>query len=206
MQLTKMNPNKIQHAQWNPVSRTNEKSLRDLLDDIKEHGIQKPLDVTEDGLLLDGHRRLWCAEALKIKTVPVLVHKTDPASWYQRHNDRRLNKPLSPAEWLEVYIQGGEPPQLIKRKIQKLEEIVGLEQMEAFAGMGISPAIYDLGKHVARYCDKDEPQFIKSAIQWLVGLKQNFAVRAAMRDCAPPEVIVQAIDNDGRLEHTWWVA
>jgi hypothetical protein len=47
------------------------KGLDNLIDDIKERGIQVPLVARKDGTLLAGHNRLLAAKNLKIDTVPV---------------------------------------------------------------------------------------------------------------------------------------
>lgn len=48
-----------------------EREFQGLLRDIGERGILVPLLATEDGLLLDGHRRLEAARKLSLKEVPV---------------------------------------------------------------------------------------------------------------------------------------
>jgi len=42
-----------------------------LFNDIKERGIIVPLIAKKDGTLIAGHRRLFVAQELKMKTVPV---------------------------------------------------------------------------------------------------------------------------------------
>lgn len=37
---------------------------------IKSHGIREPLLITEDGLIIDGHRRFYAAQVHKISAVP----------------------------------------------------------------------------------------------------------------------------------------
>lgn len=46
-----------------------------LCDDILEHGILVPLAVSEDGLLLDGHRRLKAAKKVGLTSVPTRAVK-----------------------------------------------------------------------------------------------------------------------------------
>ena len=41
--------------------------------DVAEHGLRVPLEVTADGVVLDGHARLQIAKQLGIEEVPVLL-------------------------------------------------------------------------------------------------------------------------------------
>jgi ParB-like chromosome segregation protein Spo0J len=47
-----------------------------LVTDVRKHGILVPLLVTEDGLLLEGHRRLAVAKELKLTHVPYGIRPT----------------------------------------------------------------------------------------------------------------------------------
>jgi ParB family chromosome partitioning protein len=53
-----------------PLSAAEQQALRD---DIAARGIQVPIDVDQDGRVLDGHNRVAIAKALGI-TCPVIVH------------------------------------------------------------------------------------------------------------------------------------
>lgn len=44
-----------------------------LVADIKKHGILEPLVISRDSYLVSGHRRLFCAELLGMKTIPVRI-------------------------------------------------------------------------------------------------------------------------------------
>jgi ParB-like chromosome segregation protein Spo0J len=55
------------------VSRPDTTDLSELEASIKQHGIQRPLVVDRDGLVLDGVRRLTVAKSLGMKDVPVII-------------------------------------------------------------------------------------------------------------------------------------
>ena len=53
--------------------------------DIASHGIEQPLEITEDGVVLDGRHRLQAAREFDLKTVPVRVlNPTHPATYMVR--------------------------------------------------------------------------------------------------------------------------
>lgn len=54
----------------------------DLTDDIAAHGIQVPLDILDDGTILDGRTRYSIAKALGIIDIPVRVVRTDDPVGY----------------------------------------------------------------------------------------------------------------------------
>jgi len=59
-----------------------------LLEDIRQHGIRNPLDITRDGRILDGRHRFRAARSLKMAAVPVRFvsprDELDPESFILR--------------------------------------------------------------------------------------------------------------------------
>ena len=45
-----------------------------LIRSIREHGIQEPLVISQDGILLSGHRRLASAKRIGLTFVPVRIN------------------------------------------------------------------------------------------------------------------------------------
>ena len=74
--LDHINPDLIDKNPVNPRLIFREAEMNQLLDSIREVGIQVPLSVYSSGkrfVLLDGERRWRCAKKLNLKTVPVLI-------------------------------------------------------------------------------------------------------------------------------------
>ena len=79
-----------------PVVKTMRRWDRDdprwhaFLDDIKAHGIQEPIEITQDGLILDGETRRQAAKALQLDRVPCrVVEEADATAIIMRHLNRR---------------------------------------------------------------------------------------------------------------------
>ena len=97
----------------------------DLAISIREVGIQEPLTLSADSILLSGHRRLAAAKYLGLKTVPVRVlddvvfnalSKAERLEVLRRHNQQREK---SPGERIREKLLGIDPAgahQELKRK------------------------------------------------------------------------------------------
>lgn len=60
------------------------------LDDIKAHGIQEPIEIAQDGLILDGETRRQAAKALQLAQVPCrVVPDAEATTIIMRHLNRR---------------------------------------------------------------------------------------------------------------------
>jgi hypothetical protein len=189
----------------NPVSRTDDARVRELMKDIAEDGrILKPLTLNQDEILVDGHRRRKAALLLHMTHVPVEHLDGDPHKLWRRLNG--TTEPIRPNSWLWFYLDGGEPPSHQLARIRCLEDAIGRDGMEELARRGVSPAVYDMARYVSRYCEDESNDFLKAVVWWLVGHRQNFITRRAIADQVPAEVIILAVMNDKPLRNTWQVA
>src|SRR3954454_8639725 len=65
------------HEQTALVPTMDDRSFRAFRDDIERRGLLVPLDITRDGVVLDGVARLRAARDLGIASVPVRVVEPD---------------------------------------------------------------------------------------------------------------------------------
>lgn len=84
----------------NPTSvRSDLGPLEELIASIKKNGIQVPILLKEDFLVIDGARRLASAEALKHKTVPIIICHT----WEDVAKHLRPSEPdCLPMDWPDL--------------------------------------------------------------------------------------------------------
>ena len=113
------------------------KKDRGLVEDIRRNGILTPLTISEDGVLLSGHRRHAAAKALGMKTVPVIVHPVvfetmeKDARYkllrdFNQHRDKTFDEKTTEA-MLSVDVEGASDAALIyriKRERVKVESNV----------------------------------------------------------------------------------
>lgn len=84
-----------------------EHELRALADNIEQYGLQEPIFITPDGLILDGHQRVRAYELLGRSTIPVTIvqgaSEHDHTERFIRANlDRRQLDPLAKARAIKA--------------------------------------------------------------------------------------------------------
>ncbi len=67
---TQLQPHPEAHRLLPPISASERDALRA---DIANRGIATPLEITSDGIVLDGHQRLHAAHALALTHLPVAI-------------------------------------------------------------------------------------------------------------------------------------
>jgi len=120
--VNQLEPNPLQ-----PRGNIDPESIKELIDSIKEHGIQEPLIIAQTPAgyqIIAGERRWRAARFLKIKKVPVVVKRTTPQQMLEMaivENVQR--KDLNPIERAKSFLKLKEDYNLstkdIARKIGK---------------------------------------------------------------------------------------
>jgi hypothetical protein len=206
MQTEEVALTELQPAAFNPPQRTADEAITSLLESIRQHGIKVPLAITENGIIIDGHRRYACAVKLGLSTVPVVRHQASTpeeitALWWELC---RSTRKLPPAEVLWFHTHGGKVDGVIGDHIARLEAIIGVEGLERMAEKRVSPGIYTEAAKVANYCGrKQDNDFKARLIWWLVEHKQRLAVRHVMELDGPAESIIDAINEDRPIKLTY---
>jgi hypothetical protein len=187
----------------NPASRTSTSSLEQLKAMIAAQGILMPLLVTEQHILIDGHRRLECARQLGIEMIPVIVVKTDDGAQLFMNVNTGSRK-LTSSEWLEVYMQGGSVPARIRSDIEKLNAIGGRQLLERLKREHISPRMIDIARLVVTRIGGDhyDLDLYRKVISWMVEGRRQWQARHAVKYAysVPPKVLYDAIVNDRDLQ------
>ncbi len=70
--------------------------LTDLADDISRNGLRKPIDITPEGLVLDGRNRLAACKRAKVEPTVEVYDGDDPANFVLSANIHRRH--LSPGQ------------------------------------------------------------------------------------------------------------
>ena len=74
LQVEFLKTSKLFPAPFNPSARTDDASIKPIFDMMKVDGFwpYRPLVITKNNFIADGHRRWTCAKALDIQEVPCL--------------------------------------------------------------------------------------------------------------------------------------
>lgn len=198
--------NTLKPAPWNPEKRTTRASLAPLIKRIEEEGFDpfRPILISKDGYIGDGHRRWMASKALGMTRVPVVfTDKTVEELWAGNAGAR----PVNAREWMAVSILGGvDAPKRQAEQIKEMRTVLGDEGMRFLIERGVSPGIWRLTWKVGTYCKRTDHKFLRQTIYWLVKHRMSDKVQnraLSGDDRIDPRILIQAIENDQPLRVSW---
>lgn len=188
-------------AEWNPIARTGDAALRDLLEKMRREGYleEHPVIIGSDGVLGDGHRRLACAKLLGLKRIPVIYSRRTSRQIYL---DNATQRKQGARDWGSAWAQGlTDLPQPHSVRVKVLVEAVGEERAREICLSGASPEIAVISKNVANYIEKggQTPPETGEIVEWMLRHGQRRPCLEAMRDGVLPQSLIAAIREDRRL-------
>lgn len=191
----------------NPAARMTTRTLLPLRRIIEQEGFDpfRPILVSKDGYIGDGHRRWLVAKALKIERVPVVfTDRTVQELWACNAGAR----PVSAREWMAVNVIGGvSAPKGTTELIEEMRPIMGDEGLRYLIERGVAPTIWKITCKIGVYCGRRDNKFLRQTTYWLVKHKMSDKVKKAMygpeEERAAPSLIVQVIENDLSLRTAW---
>jgi len=187
---------------YNPPERTEQKRIENLVASIKTHGILVPVLITEDGQIVDGHRRVAAARQLEMTTVPAIVLPAGklPDDVYLTINE--TTRKLGPSEFLHIELSGGKVPARQRQHINWLRKHVGPDALITLRSRRQSPdAMRRALSQIVSYCDRmKDKKFIRQAFEWLIhfGDMRLFIV-SAMQGGIDAEMVEQAVMKGRRI-------
>lgn len=191
--ITMMDVDTIRPAPFNPPVRTTAQAILDLKKSVEEVGIIYPLLVNEKNVLIDGHRRLACAKALNMKSVPVIMVHGDTKRVFDEVN--RTPRKLGTRDALFIFLAGGPVSAEAKRDILWLKELIGEDDLQYAAENRLSAKSIRNVLYVLRgYIGEQSPQFWKKAARWIIYNRQQFAVRVAVQSGMDVRTIIGCIE------------
>lgn len=191
---------KLKSASYNPPHRSSD--VKDLVDAISKTGTIKPIDITMDNVIIDGHRRVAACKLLGIKFVGAQrCSYPDPAVLYAALNT--ASKKHTSSDQLYVWLEN---PTAVSARARKdfaaMEKVVGRDAITELVESGGSHATYRQAVQVARYCGMPKED-IPNILEWLVQTQQTYRVRKAIEGGIPPSVLTAKIKKMGMLVKSW---
>lgn len=192
--VTLVNVSKLNAASFNAPSRTSNISIAALLEEIKQHGVLNPIHILHHppkhfGLIIDGHRRVACAQALGITHIPAIVStEGEPAAIWATLN--KGTRKTTSYEWLYAYIHSGAkavPQKAILANIREVESIFGGKAgLQFLLDQNVSPQIVKqinmVHKLVRSYPSLACPTKEKIG-RWMINHNMGNVAVAAIRAC-----------------------
>lgn len=200
----------IKPAPWNPPGRTTHRAVLDLIRRMQEKGFEpfRPILLSKDGYIGDGHRRWAAAQYLGINRVPVIYTEQSVEDLWAGNLGAR---PALAKEWMAVHIRGGVKnlPKNTANQVEQLLIIMGEEGVCYLIDRGISPALYTTVWRIGMYCKRTDLTFLRKLTYWLVKHKMSDKIRKATSATADepidPRLLIQAIESDIPIRPVWAV-
>lgn len=199
----------IKTAGFNPPVRTTPAALEQLkVQVLAAGGILAPVHIDGDGVLADGHRRVAVARELQMETVPAFIWPEWKAEalWVWLNAG---SMDITPSQWFAAVFHGlpldtANMPMSIRRRIERLSELLDREDVARLIELGRSPTIIDTAAFVARYCEReDDSTFLKKTVLWFLDNQSQFSARRAIADECPPDLLIEAIE-EGKGVRSYW--
>lgn len=192
----------LRSALYNPPRRA--EMVADLVRAIEKSGYMKPLDVTKDNVIIDGHRRLAAARALGWKTVPVVRHPEENASVIYAALNSAVRRP-SGNDNLYVFLSAPDAVNLgARRGMAAMQEALGIDLLQRLADSGGSIATYKQAAQIADYCGvRQDHEWLRAIVRWLLDTRQTYKVRKALEDGIDPRSLLRAVETGKVLRRGW---
>lgn len=183
---------RLKEAPHNPPGRTTLHNIRALIDSMDMLGLLHPITVTIDYEIIDGHRRLAAAKALRWRDIECTVVEEDPASVYASVNV--TSRKMSGAEMLAVWLKN--PKAVPARKataFSDMQIVLGPELVKRIAAAGYSDTVFRLGRRIANYCEDNHVDTVQSIVTWLLDVGSIGQVKKAIENGESPKTIIKAV-------------
>jgi len=196
---------------WNPPARTTRRAVLDIIRRMQEFGFEpfRPLLLSEDEYIGDGHRRWTAARYLQLPKVPAIYTGLTVEELWAGNLGARSPRA---GEWMAAHILGRVEglPTRTANAVDGLLMVLGEEGVRYLIERGQSPDIWRSAYKVGVYCANTETAFLRRATYWLVKHKMVDKTSKAMRgpedERIDPRVLKQAIENDLPLRRAWDVS
>lgn len=198
--ILRVSPHALRDSPHQPPGRSDAASnaLNALAKSIQQVGLQYPPLVTRDPTgdtytIVDGHRRVAAMRSLAWQDIPVLVSQGKPAELFSAVCGN--TKPVTAAQWIEVYLRGGDVPSgPTKVNIRRIDEVAGRDYLQRLSDAGLSPQIWNVTNRVIRYAGIDE-SLKDRVLNWLLDLKITRNVAAHISGNHSPHELSTAFDE-----------
>lgn len=200
-QFRELQTKAVKAAPYNPKSRTEARALKLLIRMISKFGMPYPILVTNDKVIIDGHRRLAAAQALEMPTIPAFVLDIDSKAIYAGLN--AATRKMTGNEYLNVWMV--EPQAVLPEMAEKfdaMERDLGRVLMRRIAALRTGSLRYHRSvREVLRYTGGAEsPLTAKQVATWLLDTVNSTDVNTAIRNKIPVASLIASVQNNDGIE------
>ena len=195
-----VDPKKLKFLEYNPAVRITDKATKELFLSMKKDGFwsYRPILITKDYVIADGHRRTTCALKLGIPLIPAfVVDKNASEIWM---NITKGDRAIKSKDVFEV-LSNGMPPKYIPdtnvgRAARRVINNYGQKMVDYAAKHGVSSSVFPQAKNVAIYLGHEgDTEYVEKIIYWLIDFNYIHYIRAVIDMRMSPEKISLAVEN-----------
>lgn len=197
-----INVNELNPAGFQPKGRTDLRVIRDLIKSMSVDGFwtHKPITITEDNCIADGHRRWTAAKTLGINKVPCLRTNQDlETAWVASNSTaRRVNG----KEWVQAVSSGLTKVSKLGmgRNILYYQDKYGEDVIDFLATNGMSTGPIPFAERLCKYLGWDVEQNVFKVLRWMVKHEMVRKSRFALEEKMSKDVLSNSILNDQPLQ------
>lgn len=191
----------LKPAPFNPVTRTSDNVLKDLITSMQKDGFwsHSPIVITKDNFIADGHRRWTTAKLLGIPKIPCLRTSKDlETAWAEINSTMRT---VGTRDVYQAYRDGlrAIPTGNAGKNLSYVLNKYGEEMVIFCAENGVSKSPIQWAENVARYIGWDTDR-IGDIVKWMVTNKMIHTARVAMESNYSRAKFAQRIEENRPLE------
>lgn len=206
-----VNIDSLKESSFNPDRRTKKTpSLRKLIESMVSIGFLsfQPIIASEDGFIIDGHRRWTAAKAANITEVPVIYTHLSAAATFSLINGEQ-RKPLDGKQWVVAYSKGlplEYIPESVAKHIRLLVDLCGNDSILYIVKMNLAPSNVVWLKSGLDYIAKHLPEveidqvFALKMLKWMGDKKQSYQLRVFVSTRTDYDSLMNAIRHGKDLK------
>jgi hypothetical protein len=202
MKTVNVDPRILKFAPFNSPMRTTKLALDDLMSSMKRDGFWKnrPIDITQKNIIIDGHRRVTCALELKIFTIPAYVHDGKAEELWSKFNSAVRVPSSRELYWAAANGLTVLPNTSGGRHLQSIINTYGMDMIRYCSEHGVSRSVFQYARSTATYLGHEgDTEYIRKIVYWLVDHRYVRFIRLVMEDGVPKSRIAEAIEKNDVL-------
>lgn len=183
---------RLKYSKHNPERRIKQK-IGQLAKSIQSIGLQYPILVTSDNVVIDGHRRLAACRKMGLETIACLVTEQDGNTIYSDVNANAYK--LSGNDAMFVYLKDPTAVRApVRKRMERMEERLGRSMMETIQKHGFSVLLFVFAEKLCKECDRDDDQWVRRVVRWMMTCESLGYVRSLVNTkMVSPAAVLRAV-------------
>lgn len=192
-QLKYVSLSQLKPSKHNPPGRQ-KRDIRSLAKSIQEIGLQYPILISENNVIIDGHRRVAAHRDMGLETIPCIVSMhADPNAVYAGVNSN--SRRVTGNDALAVYLV--EPTAVSARtrhNFEEMEQRLGRALCRDIQKHGKTYTVYRMAREICKACDLDDNEQIQKTVVWFLTRESPAYVKSLFNTkTLSPATILRAV-------------